>query len=98
MPAPIFTLLAPLALGMTGPRKQVLGTECAGTVQAVGSKVTTFAPGDRVIAAVGMRMGAHAELVCVREDSALVKVPGTLSFEQAVAIPFGGLVRIALFA
>ncbi len=94
MPAPIFTLLAPLALGVTGPRKRVLGTECAGTVQAVGAKVTMFAPGDRVIAAVGMRMGAHAELVCVREDAAIVKMPGHLSFEQAVAIPFGGLVAL----
>ena len=94
MPAPIFTLLAPLALGVTGPRKQVLGTECAGVVQSVGAKVTTFAPGDRVIAAVGMRMGAHAELVCVRESSAIVKMPGNLSFEEAVAIPFGGLVAL----
>jgi NADPH:quinone reductase-like Zn-dependent oxidoreductase len=94
MPAPIFTLLAPLALGVTGPRKQVLGTECAGVVQSVGAKVTSFRPGDRVIAAVGMRMGAHAELVCVRENSAIVKMPGSLSFDEAVALPFGGLVAL----
>ncbi|XVJ60666.1 MAG: NAD(P)-dependent alcohol dehydrogenase [Tepidisphaera sp.] len=94
MPAPVFTLIAPLALGIFGPRKQVLGTECAGVVEAVGAKVTTFKPGDRVVAAVGMKMGAHAELVCVREDAAIVKMPATLSYEEAVAIPFGGLVAL----
>lgn len=94
MPAPIFTLIAPLVLGVFGPRRPVLGTECAGIVEAVGAKVTTFTPGDRVVAAVGARMGAHAELVCVRETAAVVKMPNTLSFEQAVAIPFGGLTAL----
>ncbi len=94
MPAPVFTLIAPLVLGVFGPRKQVLGTECAGIVEAVGAKVTTFGPGDRVVAVVGARMGAHAELVCVREDLAIVKMPANLSFEQAVAIPFGGLASL----
>jgi NADPH:quinone reductase-like Zn-dependent oxidoreductase len=94
MPAPVFTLIAPLVLGVFGPRKPVLGTECAGIVEAVGAKVTTFGPGDRVVAVVGARMGAHAELVCVREDSAIVKMPANLSFEQGVAIPFGGLVAL----
>jgi NADPH:quinone reductase-like Zn-dependent oxidoreductase len=94
MPAPIFTLIAPLVLGIFGPRKKVLGTECAGVVEAVGAKVTMFKPGDRVVAAVGMKMGAHAELVTIREDAAIVKIPANLSFEEAVAIPFGGLVAL----
>lgn len=94
MPAPVFTLIAPLVLGVFGPRQQVLGTECAGVVEAVGAKVTTFKPGDRVVAAVGAKMGAHAELVRVRESSAIVKMPANLSFEDAVAIPFGGLVAL----
>lgn len=94
MPAPIFTLIAPLVLGIFGPRKKVLGTECAGVVEAVGAKVTMFKPGDRVVAAVGMKMGAHAELVTIREDAAIATVPANLSFEEAVAIPFGGLVAL----
>ena len=94
MPAPVFTLIAPLVLGVFGPRQQVLGTECAGVVEAVGAKVTTFKPGDRVVAAVGVKMGAHAELVCIRENAAIVKMPANLSFEEAVAIPFGGFVAL----
>jgi NADPH:quinone reductase-like Zn-dependent oxidoreductase len=94
MPAPVFTLIAPLVLGVLGPRKQVLGTECAGVVEAVGAKVATFRPGDRVVAAVGARFGAHAELVGDREGSAIVMMPANLSFEQAVAIPFGGIVAL----
>ncbi len=94
MPAPVFTLIAPLVLGVLGPRKKVLGTECSGVVEAVGARVTTFKPGDRVVAVVGARMGGHAELVCVREGSAIVKVPANLTFEEAVAIPFGALVAL----
>ncbi|MBX9735581.1 MAG: NAD(P)-dependent alcohol dehydrogenase [Phycisphaerales bacterium] len=94
MPAPVFTLIAPLVLGVFGPRKRVLGTECAGVVEAVGAGVTTLKPGDRVVAAVGAKFGAHAELVCVREDAAIVKVPANLTFHEAVAIPFGGLVAL----
>ncbi|QOJ01323.1 MAG: NAD(P)-dependent alcohol dehydrogenase [Phycisphaeraceae bacterium] len=94
MPAPIFTLIAPLVLGLRGPRKPVLGTECAGVVERVGARVTAFRPGDRVIAVTDFRMGAHAELVCAREGSALTTVPANLSFDQAVAIPFGALVAL----
>lgn len=94
MPAPVFTLLAPLALGIRGPRKQVLGTECAGVVERVGARVTAFRPGDRVVAVTGARMGAHAELVCVRADSAITKAPDNLTFDEAVSIPFGGLVAL----
>lgn len=94
MPAPIFTLIAPLVLGLRGPRKPVLGTECAGVVERVGARVTALRPGDRVIAVTDFRMGAHAELVCAREDSALTTVPANLSFDHAVAIPFGALVAL----
>ncbi len=94
MPAPVFTLIAPLVLGVFGPRKRVLGTECAGVVEAVGAGVTTFKPGDRVVAVVGAKFGAHAELVCVRQDAAIVKEPANLTFNEAVAIPFGGLVAL----
>lgn len=94
MPAPVFTLIAPLALGVLGPRKQVLGTECAGVVERVGAKVTGFRHGDRVVSVTGAKMGAHAELVCVRADSAITKVPANLTFDEAVSIPFGALVAL----
>ncbi|MFN7021693.1 MAG: NAD(P)-dependent alcohol dehydrogenase [Phycisphaerales bacterium] len=94
MPAPIFTLIAPLVLGLRGPRRKVLGTECAGVVERVGARVTAFRPGDRVIAVTDMAMGAHAELVRVPEGSALTTLPANLPFDHAVAIPFGALVAL----
>lgn len=94
MPSPVFTLIAPLALGVLGPRKPVLGTECAGVVERVGSKVTTFRPGDRVVAVTDFKMGAHAELVCLRADSAITMAPANLTFDEAVSIPFGAIVAL----
>lgn len=94
MPAPVFTLLAPLVLGVWGPRKRVLGTECAGVVERVGEKVQRWRVGDRVVAMTDMKMGSHAELVCVRGDAAIARVPDNLTFDQAVAIPFGGVVAL----
>lgn len=94
MPAPVFTLLAPLVLGVRGPRKEVLGTECAGVVERVGAKVTAFGPRDRVVAVTDMKMGAHAELVRVCADSAITRVPANLTFDEAVSIPFGAMVAL----
>lgn len=94
MPSPVFTLVAPLMLGVLGPRKPVLGTECAGVVERVGAKVTEFRPGDRVVAVTDMKMGAHAELVCARADSAITKVPANLTFDEAVSIPFGAMAAL----
>lgn len=94
MPSPIFRLIAPLVFGLRSPRKKVLGTECAGIIEAVGARVTKFTPGDRVVAAVGARLGTHAEFVRVPESAAITRVPPNLTLEEAVAIPFGGLTAL----
>ncbi len=85
--------LRPLArpiFGLTRPRQPILGTECAGTVAAIGPGVTTFREGDAVIAYLGARMGAHAELTRARADKAVILKPETLTWEQAAAFSFGG--------
>ncbi|MBA1275683.1 NADPH:quinone reductase [Stutzerimonas azotifigens] len=66
-----------------------LGTEGAGVVEAVGDGVTTFKPGDRVAYATGP-LGAYGEhhLLPARH---LVKLPETISFEQAAAVMLKGL-------
>ncbi|MFB2351611.1 alcohol dehydrogenase catalytic domain-containing protein, partial [Priestia megaterium] len=58
---PGFGPLGRLALGITGPRQPILGTELAGDVVEVGSEVTNFRVGDPVFAFPGGRMGCHAE-------------------------------------
>lgn len=86
--------LGRLALGWSGPRKPVLGTELSGVVEAVGPDVTRFKVGDSVIAFTGIKMGAHAEYRVLPEKGALVAKPQNLSFPEASALGFGGLTAL----
>lgn len=70
-------------LGLLRPRRRILGLEFAGVVEAVGAAVTEFDVGDRVF---GLRNGAHAEYVCVREAGLLAPLPAGMTFEQAAAV------------
>ncbi|MGR3466158.1 NAD(P)-dependent alcohol dehydrogenase [Limimaricola sp.] len=86
---PGYGLALRAALGWTGPRQPVLGTAFSGVVEAVGEGVTRFGPGDEVFGSTGMKMGAHAEAVVVREDGAVVHKPHAVIHSQAAALPFG---------
>lgn len=83
-------LPARLALGLTGPRQPILGTELAGVVEAVGPRVTRWRVGDEVVAMTGMRFGGHAELKVIGESAAVVAKPADWSFEEAATLSFGG--------
>jgi NADPH:quinone reductase-like Zn-dependent oxidoreductase len=78
--------------GLRAPRQRIVGMELAGVVEAVGASVTEFEAGDRVF---GLRMGANAELVCVREQGALAHIPGDLTFEEAAALSDGACIALA---
>ena len=64
--------------GLLRPKQKILGTELAGEVEAVGAAVSEFKVGDDVF---GLKTGAHAEYVCVRESGALVHKPTNMTFE-----------------
>jgi NADPH:quinone reductase-like Zn-dependent oxidoreductase len=82
--------IAKLMFGIGKPWKaRVLGTELAGEIKQVGKDVTRFRPGDRVVASTGAAGGGHAQYACVPENGAVAIIPDSLSWEQAVAIPFG---------
>ncbi|HEX7705231.1 MAG TPA: NAD(P)-dependent alcohol dehydrogenase [Thermoanaerobaculia bacterium] len=85
-----FGLMSRLALGVSGPRQPILGTELSGVITAVGKAVTKFKPGDAVFAFSGIRMGCHAEFKCMSEDAAVALKPANLSHDQAAALSFGG--------
>ena len=70
-------------LGLLRPKRRILGLEFAGVVEAVGAAVSDFAMGDRVF---GLRNGAHAEYVCVREAGLLAHMPVGMTFEEATAV------------
>lgn len=90
-----FAVIGPVVTGVRTPRRPVLGMEVAGVVEEVGSEVTGFGPGDRVVATTGSRLGGHAELTLVRATGAVTHVPDDLSFEDAVALVFGGHTALA---
>ena len=82
--------MAKLMFGIGKPWKErILGTELAGEVVGTGKDVARFKVGDRVFGSTGMAAGAHAQYTCLPEKAALAIKPDSLSWEEAVAIPFG---------
>ncbi|MBK8026662.1 MAG: NAD(P)-dependent alcohol dehydrogenase [Chloroflexi bacterium] len=89
-----FWIPARLTLGLTHPRKAILGMVIAGEVEAVGQGVTRFKPGDQVYAYDLTRLSAYAEYATLPETSAIAIKPSTVSYEEASALPFGGVTAL----
>jgi NADPH:quinone reductase-like Zn-dependent oxidoreductase len=83
---------SPGANGVFKPSHPILGQELAGQVEAVGSAVTRFKPGDQVFGMVFF--GAYAEYICMPENGALAIKPANLSYEDAASIPNGALTAL----
>lgn len=80
-----------LGTGFGAPKDPRLGVDFAGTVEAVGSKVTRFKPGDEVFGGAG---GAYAEYVKVSEDRGIALKPANVSFEQAASVGVAGVTAL----
>jgi NADPH:quinone reductase-like Zn-dependent oxidoreductase len=93
----LFAIPIRIYLGFFKPtRIRVLGTEFAGEVEATGKEVTQYQRGDQVYGYTGLGMGTYAEYICLGEKpSALTGVmskrPTDIPYEEAAAVPFGGL-------
>jgi NADPH:quinone reductase-like Zn-dependent oxidoreductase len=85
------TLMARLVLGLRRPRSRfrVLGIEIAGTVEALGRRVTRFRPGDRVFGFTGFAVGGYAQFACLSESASLAHTPEALSDEEACTLVDG---------
>ena len=80
--------------GMFHPRRKILGADIAGEVEATGTGVTRFKPGDQVFGDVsGGGWGGLAEYVAASESALAIKPPG-LSFEEAAAVPQAGVIAL----
>jgi NADPH:quinone reductase-like Zn-dependent oxidoreductase len=83
-----------LMFGLFKPKIQILGTDIAGTVEAIGLEVTQFKLGDQVFGDLSeCGFGGFAEYVSVPE-SALVLKPENLTFEEAAIVPVSALAAL----
>ena len=82
-----------LIFGLLSPKKQILGSDIAGRIEAVGKSVKQFRPGDEVFGDLSGEWGGFAEYVCARENAVVLKTP-TMTFEQAAAIPQAAMLAL----
>ena len=73
-------LVIRLGFGLRAPKRPVLGMEVSGTVEAVGSEVTRFAPGDEVF---GMGLSTYAAFAVAPEAKLALRPEGLTPVEAA---------------
>lgn len=90
-----------LYLGLTKPKRPILGMELAGEVESVGENVKRFKAGDQVFACTGFGFGAYAQFRCLAEDSKKIDKgmvalkPSNMTYEEAAAgITTGGITAL----
>ncbi len=84
-----------LMLGITKPRKSIIGLVLAGEIEAIGSEIKRFKVGDQVYGLTGFGLGAYAEYTCMKETDStygcLALKPANISYEEATVAAYGGL-------
>ena len=94
---PLYVIPLRLYIGFIKPtRITILGTEFAGEIESIGKDITGHKPGDQVFGYTGLKMGTYAEYICLAESPSgiggvFAKKPVNMSYEEAAAVPFGGL-------
>ncbi len=84
-----------LVLGLTKPRKSIIGLVLSGEIESVGKDIKRFKIGDQVYGLTGFGLGAYAEYKCMKETDSmrgcLAIKPNNISYEEATVAAYGGL-------
>jgi len=92
-------LMMGIVLGFNKPRNPILGMVFSGEIESAGRDVTLFKSGDQVFgwtvkSAIQIRFGTYAEYKCLSEDSVMALKLVNASYEEAAAVPYGGLMAL----
>ena len=84
-----------LMLGLTKPRKSIIGIVLAGEIESTGKKIKRFKTGDQVYGLTGFGLGGYAEYKCMKETDSmhgcLAIKPANITYEEATVAAYGGL-------
>ncbi len=95
----IIEFMMGLVIGFKKPRNPILGMVLAGEVESAGKGVKRYKRGDRVFAftvssGIKMQFGTYAQYKCLSGQSIMTFMPTNTSYEEAAAIPYGGLMAL----
>lgn len=94
----LFWFPALLYFGIRKPKVNILGAEFSGEIETIGANVKRFNVGDLIFGYVGQSMGANAEYLCMSEEKCIALRPANMSFEEATAIPYGGIMALSILS